>query len=101
MKAFSCPNCSPLVFVHNSVCLRCNSDLGFDPVQRTIVIPDDTTTPCANLDLASCNGLLASHAEVEEHEARNWKPTVVFVDEKNRIVPGRSEEIPGPARRIA
>ena len=45
--------------------------------------------------------ILATFAEVEEHEARNWKPTVVFVDEKNRIVPGRSEEIPGPARRIA
>jgi aspartate 1-decarboxylase len=45
--------------------------------------------------------ILATFAEVEEHEAVNWKPTVVFVDEKNRIVPGRSEEIPGPARRIA
>ncbi len=45
--------------------------------------------------------ILATFAEVEEHEARHWKPTVVFVDEKNRIVPGRTEEIPGPARRIA
>jgi aspartate 1-decarboxylase len=45
--------------------------------------------------------ILATFAEVEEHEAVNWKPTVVFVDEKNRIVPGRTEEIPGPARRIA
>ena len=45
--------------------------------------------------------IIATFAEAEEHEARNWKPTVVFVDEKNRIVPGRAEEIPGPARRIA
>ncbi|PTL83060.1 aspartate 1-decarboxylase [Vitiosangium sp. GDMCC 1.1324] len=45
--------------------------------------------------------ILATFAEVEAHEAANWKPTVVFVDEKNRIVPGRTEEIPGPARRIA
>jgi aspartate 1-decarboxylase len=45
--------------------------------------------------------ILATFVEVEEHEAVNWKPTVVFVDEKNRIVPGRTEEIPGPARRIA
>ncbi|MCY1082371.1 aspartate 1-decarboxylase [Archangium lansingense] len=45
--------------------------------------------------------ILATFAEVEEHEARHWKPTVVFVDPKNRIVPGKTEEIPGPARRIA
>ncbi|MFY0571853.1 aspartate 1-decarboxylase [Archangium lansingense] len=45
--------------------------------------------------------ILATFAEVEEHEARHWKPTVVFVDPKNRIVPGQTEEIPGPARRIA
>jgi aspartate 1-decarboxylase len=45
--------------------------------------------------------ILATFAEVEEAEATQWKPTVVFVDEKNRIVPGRTEEIPGPARRSA
>jgi aspartate 1-decarboxylase len=45
--------------------------------------------------------ILATFAEVEEHEATRWKPTVVFVDAANRIVPGRTEEIPGPARRIA
>ena len=45
--------------------------------------------------------ILATFAEVEQHEAVHWKPTVVFVDEHNRIVPGRTEEIPGPARRIA
>jgi aspartate 1-decarboxylase len=45
--------------------------------------------------------ILATFTEVEEHEARGWKPTVVFVDAANRIVPGVTEEIPGPARRIA
>ncbi|HSP81229.1 MAG TPA: aspartate 1-decarboxylase [Myxococcaceae bacterium] len=45
--------------------------------------------------------ILATFAEVEEHEAARWKPTVVFVDEKNRRVPGQTEEIPGPARRSA
>ncbi|NNB88372.1 aspartate 1-decarboxylase [Corallococcus sp. AB004] len=45
--------------------------------------------------------ILATFAEVEEAEAANWKPTVVFVDGKNRAVPGVTEEIPGPARRIA
>ncbi|RKH00332.1 aspartate 1-decarboxylase [Corallococcus sp. CA053C] len=45
--------------------------------------------------------ILATFAEVEEAELANWKPKVVFVDGKNRAVPGLTEEIPGPARRIA
>ncbi|MBN8230810.1 aspartate 1-decarboxylase [Corallococcus macrosporus] len=45
--------------------------------------------------------ILATFAEVEEAEVAHWKPTVVFVDGKNRAVPGVTEEIPGPARRIA
>ncbi|RKG93789.1 aspartate 1-decarboxylase [Corallococcus terminator] len=45
--------------------------------------------------------ILATFAEVEEAELTAWKPTVVFVDGKNRVVPGITEEIPGPARRIA
>lgn len=45
--------------------------------------------------------IIATFAEVEDSEARAWKPTVVFVDAKNRIVPGQTEEIPGPARRLA
>jgi aspartate 1-decarboxylase len=45
--------------------------------------------------------ILATFAEVEEAEVRGWKPTVVFVDGQNRMVPGRTEEIPGPARRSA
>ncbi|MBX5483213.1 MAG: aspartate 1-decarboxylase [Myxococcaceae bacterium] len=41
--------------------------------------------------------IIATFAEVEDAEARNWKPTVVFVDEKNRIVETR-DETPGPKR---
>ena len=39
--------------------------------------------------------IIAAFAEVEEHELQGWKPTVVFVDEKNRIVEKR-DEVPGP-----
>ena len=39
------------MFFHNSVCLRCHSDLGFDPVERTMVIPDETFVRCLLSDL--------------------------------------------------
>ncbi|GEL72231.1 MULTISPECIES: aspartate 1-decarboxylase [Myxococcus] len=45
--------------------------------------------------------ILATFAEVEEAEVANWKPTVVFVDKDNRVVPGQTKEIPGPQRRSA
>ncbi|MBJ6763533.1 aspartate 1-decarboxylase [Myxococcaceae bacterium JPH2] len=45
--------------------------------------------------------IIATFAEVEESELAGWKPTVVFVDAKNRQVNGITEEVPGPARRSA
>ncbi|HEY4188343.1 MAG TPA: aspartate 1-decarboxylase [Polyangia bacterium] len=42
--------------------------------------------------------IIATFAEVEEAEAKAWKPVVVRVDDRNRIVSGPAEEIPGPQR---
>jgi len=42
--------------------------------------------------------IIATFAEVEEAEARAWKPLVVRVDDANRIVDGPAEERPGPQR---
>jgi aspartate 1-decarboxylase len=46
--------------------------------------------------------IIATFAEAaDEDEARAWRPTVVRVDAKNRIVEGEpSEELPGPQRRL-
>lgn len=44
--------------------------------------------------------ILATFTEVEDAEARTWKPTVVLVDEKNRAV-SKIDEIAGPKRRTA
>jgi aspartate 1-decarboxylase len=44
--------------------------------------------------------IISTFAEVEEDEARAWKPTVVLVDEDNRIK-SKSSEVPGPQRRAA
>jgi aspartate 1-decarboxylase len=45
--------------------------------------------------------ILATFAEVEEAEARGWKPTVVLVDRDNKIVQRDATEVPGPARRVS
>ena len=44
--------------------------------------------------------ILATFAELEESEARSFKPTVVLVDENNRIVAKDAVEVAGPARRV-
>ena len=44
--------------------------------------------------------ILSSFAELEESEARAFKPTVVLVDSQNRIVARNAVEVPGPARRV-
>jgi len=41
--------------------------------------------------------IIATFAEVEDAEARGWKPRVIRVDGKNRIVDGPAAEVAGPA----
>jgi aspartate 1-decarboxylase len=44
--------------------------------------------------------ILATFAELEESEARTFKPTVVLVDHGNRIVARDAVEVAGPGRRV-
>jgi len=44
--------------------------------------------------------IIATFAEMEEAEARAHQPTVVLVDEQNRIRDAGTAEIAGPRRRI-
>jgi aspartate 1-decarboxylase len=43
--------------------------------------------------------IIATFAEVEAAAAQGWQPTVVFVDDKNRMV-GKDAEVAGPKRRL-
>lgn len=43
--------------------------------------------------------IIATFAEVEDSEARSWKPTVVLVDEHNRVKLVPDAEVPGPQVR--
>jgi aspartate 1-decarboxylase len=42
--------------------------------------------------------IIATFADVDEAEAKAWKPVVVRVDAQNQILAGPAEEIPGPQR---
>jgi len=44
--------------------------------------------------------IIATFAEMDAREAAAHQPTVVLVDDKNRIVDGTAKEIPGPLRRV-
>jgi aspartate 1-decarboxylase len=44
--------------------------------------------------------IIATFAEVEAEAARGWQPTVVFVDDANKMV-GKDAEIAGPKRRVS
>jgi aspartate 1-decarboxylase len=44
--------------------------------------------------------ILATFAELEEAEAKDFEPTVVLVDGRNRIVAKDAVEVAGPKRRV-
>ena len=44
--------------------------------------------------------IIATFAEMDAREAAEHRPTVVFVDARNRIVDSAAKEIPGPLRRV-
>jgi aspartate 1-decarboxylase len=43
--------------------------------------------------------ILATFADLDEDEARNWKPNVVMVNERNQIVKRGEDEVAGPMKR--
>lgn len=45
--------------------------------------------------------IIATFAEVEAEEAKGWNPTVILVDDKNRIADGEYRELAGPKRRAS
>lgn len=44
--------------------------------------------------------IIATFCDLEDAEARTHVPTVVLLDEHNRVVDPRATEVPGPLRRI-
>jgi hypothetical protein len=64
VRSFACDTCGQLVFFENTVCLRCGSDLGFEPRRRELVTLTAGAARCANLDLAGCNWLVDATGEL-------------------------------------
>ncbi len=45
--------------------------------------------------------IIATFAEMEEHELENFEPTVVLLGEGNRIKERKAKEVPGPLHRVS
>ncbi|HEV7731878.1 MAG TPA: putative zinc-binding metallopeptidase [Candidatus Binatia bacterium] len=66
MRDFACPNCGQRLAFENSVCLGCDSAIGFDLVGREFAVldPEGVTIleparrMCVNLNVATCNWLV-------------------------------------------
>jgi hypothetical protein len=66
MRAFRCDNCGQLLFFENSLCLRCESPLGYAPSEMTIralIGERADLRRCANINLASCNWIVEDEGE--------------------------------------
>ena len=48
MKLYSCAKCQNLLYFENSVCLNCNSPVGFDAVKLSMVTLVADTQPQNN-----------------------------------------------------
>ncbi|MCW5892263.1 MAG: putative zinc-binding metallopeptidase [bacterium] len=70
MRDFACPNCGQRLAFENSVCLGCESPIGFDPATRGFVVVDAAGATrddpprrmCANLGVAGCNWIAPAEA---------------------------------------
>ena len=66
MRDFACPHCGQRLAFENSVCLSCNSPIGFDLTTREfavlgpggVTVLDPPRQMCANLTVAGCNWLV-------------------------------------------
>ncbi len=78
MRSFRCGTCGQLIFFDNSVCLRCSSPLGYEPVRRELLTladgPDGLATVdggqapqrwrrCGNDVTAGCNWLVPADGQ--------------------------------------
>jgi aspartate 1-decarboxylase len=54
----------------------------------------------AHLNRPGDRVILATFADMDESEARAFRPKVVRVDEENHIVDGNTVEVAGPQRRV-
>ncbi len=55
MRAFTCETCGAELFFENSVCLTCDSAVGYLRERREMVVVGSGHAVCANLDRCGCN----------------------------------------------
>jgi hypothetical protein len=58
VDVFACPSCGLLAFFANDVCVRCGTELAFDPsVLALVAVEPSDLRRCANRVVAACNWL--------------------------------------------
>lgn len=68
MRLFICHTCANLLFFKNTVCLRCNAAIDFDPATRDLqILPTAGLRPCRMGD-PCCNWLVGE----SDPEPRCW-----------------------------
>ncbi len=64
MRTFTCDRCGQLVFLDDTVCLRCQASLGFEPGLGRITLVTDPARRCVNAELIGCSWLARSPGEL-------------------------------------
>jgi hypothetical protein len=95
VRSFACDTCGLLVFFENTVCLRCRSDLGFEPRRRELVTLSAGAARCANLELAGCNWLADATGERGDFRELldDWLPLTYALNALSRSM-GRDDLYP-------
>ncbi|ADG99038.1 protein of unknown function UCP012641 [Segniliparus rotundus DSM 44985] len=64
MRDFACHTCGQRLVFENSVCLNCDSPVGYSLADHDVLVIDPSRfQPCANLNLAACNWLVPAGYE--------------------------------------
>ena len=82
-------------------CVRSAALQGCPPAERPTPDRRGSGTVCVNGAAAHLNRpgdlvILATFADMDPEEARQYAPTIVRVDANNRILPHGGPELPGP-----
>ena len=99
MKLYSCGNCQNLLYFENSICLNCNTAVGFDAASLTMItlLPgntgeysdiknkDNAWRLCANAEHKACNWLVPANTPESFCLACSLNRTIPFLGKQENL----------------